>query len=185
VGVIAPEISRRRFLLGAAALTVAVTASGCREQKARKGAAASFLGDEATSGSPLWADDPGAYIVAIPDGEELPREAVGTAPPLLVLSPVCSNDQRRVGWCVSTERFVCPNCRTVFTITGSVESGPAPRGLDRLRATVNATTGELTADSANPGRGPDRDINTPNPTPPETDAMCTVLRFPASRALAT
>jgi Rieske Fe-S protein len=183
--VIAARSTRRTFLVRAAALTLALTTAGCREQKERKGSAASFLGDEATSGSPLWADDPGAYIVAIPDGEELPREAVGTAPPLLVLSPVCSNDQRRVGWCVSTERFVCPSCRTVFTITGSVESGPAPRGLDRLRATVNATTGELTADSANPGRGPDRDIDTPNPTPPGTVATCTVLRFPATPALAT
>ncbi len=166
-------------------LTLMFAGSGCREQKPRQGSATSFLGDEATPGSPLWAEDPGAYIVAIPDGEELPREAVGTSPPLLVLSPVCSNDRRRVGWCVSTEHFVCPGCRSVFSITGAVLSGPAPRGLDRLRATVNATTGELTADSADQGQGPTRNAETPNPTPPEIDAKCAVLRFPATASLAT
>ena len=162
-----------------------VTAAGCSASKPRRGSTANFLGDEATPGSPIWAEDPGAYIVAIPNGEELPREAVGTVPPLLVLSPVCSNDQRRVGWCLSTQRFVCPQCRTVFGVTGAVESGPAPRGLDRLRATANATTGELTADSANPGRGPTRSDDTPNRTAAKSDAKCPVLRFPEDPSLAT
>ena len=150
----------------------------------RQGSATNFLGDDATPGAPLWAEDPGAYIVAIPTGEELPREAVGTTPALLVLSPTCSNDQRRVGWCVSNKHFVCPDCRSAFGLTGVLLSGPAPRGMDRLRATVSATTGELTADRANPVRGPERAADTPRLTPATVDATCAVLRFPATAALA-
>jgi hypothetical protein len=184
VGVTPPPPTRRAFLIGTVSLAL-VGLSGCSRQKARQGSASSFLGDEATPGSPLWAEDPGAYIVAVPNGEELPREAVGTAPPLLVLSPVCSKDRRRVGWCVGTERFVCPSCRSVFSITGAIVSGPAPRGLDRLRASVGAKTGELTADGANPGQGAARQPDTPTATPADIDAECAVLRFPTAPALAT
>lgn len=49
-----------------------------------------------------------------------------------VFSPICPHLGCRYAWHASTDRFVCPCHGSVFTITGRVVAGPAPRSLDTL-----------------------------------------------------
>ena len=173
-------LARRSFLtLALAGLTLGF--AGCAERKARQGSALAFLGDEATPGAPLWAADPGAYVIGVPDGRAVPREAVVSAGgALVVLDPSCPNDQRRVGWCPSTSRFVCPQCSSVFDATGNVDRGPAPRGLTRYRAS-ETPAGELSVDSAQRTVGdPRREDAAPTAT---RDPECLTLRFPSEPTL--
>ena len=171
----------RRSFLALALTNVTFALAGCAERKARQGSALAFLGDEATPGAPLWAADPGAYVIGVPDGIAVPREAVVSAGgALIVLDPACPNDQRRVGWCPSTGRFVCPQCSSVFDATGNAEQGPAPRGLGRYRAS-ETPSGELSVDGARRTAG---DPRPPNVDPTATrDPECVTLRFPPSPAL--
>ncbi len=173
-------LARRSFLtLALAGLTLGF--AGCAERKARQGSALAFLGDETTPGAPLWAADPGAYVIGVPDGRAVPREAVVSAGgALVVLDPSCPNDQRRVGWCPSTSRFVCPQCSSVFDPTGNVDRGPAPRGLTRYRAS-ETPAGELSVDSAQRTVGdPRREYAAPTAT---RDPECLTLRFPSEPTL--
>ena len=172
--------ARRSFLaLALTSVTLAVT--GCAERKARQGSALAFLGDEATPGAPLWAADPGAYVIGVPDGIAVPREAVVSAGgALVVVDPGCPNDGRRVGWCPATGRFVCPQCSSVFDTAGNVEKGPALRGLRRYRAT-ETPSGELSVDSTQRTTGDRRpDGAAPRAT---RDPECGMLRFPPEPAL--
>ena len=171
----------RRSFLALALTSVTLTLAGCAERKARQGSALAFLGDDATPGAPLWAADPGAYVIAVPDDSAVPREAVvGAGGALVVLDPACPNDQRRVGWCPSSGRFVCPQCSSVFDATGNVERGPTPRGLSRYRAS-ETLAGELSVDSARQAVGEPRpDDVAPTAT---RDPECATLRFPPAPAL--
>lgn len=172
--------ARRSFLV-LALTSVSLGLVGCSERKARQGSALAFLDDGPTPGAPLWAGDPGAYVIGVPDGTAVPREAVVSAGgALIVLHPACPNDQRRVGWCPSISRFVCPQCSSVFDATGSVEEGPAPRGLSRYRAS-ETPSGELSVDSARRTTG-DRRSQDAAPTATR-DPACVTLRFPPEPAL--
>ncbi len=166
----------RRSFLALALASVTVGFAGCAERNARQGSALAFLGDEATPGAPLWAADPGAYVIGVSEGSAVPREAVvGAGGALVVLDPSCPNDQRRVGWCPSTSRFVCPQCSSVFDATGNVDQGPAPRGLSRYRAS-ETPSGELSVDRAQRTAG---DPRAEDAAPTATrDPACVTLRFP-------
>ena len=171
----------RRSFLALALTNVSVGLAGCSERKARQGSALAFLGDEATPGTPLWAADPGAYVIGVPEGTAVPREAVMNAGgALVVLDPACPNDRRRVGWCPSTGRFVCPGCSSVFAATGNVEQGPAPRGLSRYRAS-ETPLGELSVDTAQRKPGDPRSGEVPATA--TRGAECVTLRFPPEPAL--
>ena len=173
----------RRSFLGVALGATAVVLSGCAKSKPRNGSAVAFLGDDAAPGSPIWAADPGAYVIAVPEELAVPAEAVLSAGgALVVLNPACPLDRRRVGWCPSTERFVCPQCSSVFDATGTVEQGPAQRGLGRYRAS-ETTTGELSVDSA-VRRDGDRRGEDVTATATR-DPSCAALRFPPEPTLAT
>lgn len=49
-----------------------------------------------------------------------------------VFSPICPHLGCRYAWHPSLHEFVCPCHGSVFTITGKVVAGPAPRPLDTL-----------------------------------------------------
>ncbi|MDE3056053.1 MAG: ubiquinol-cytochrome c reductase iron-sulfur subunit [Verrucomicrobiota bacterium] len=49
-----------------------------------------------------------------------------------VFSPVCPHLGCRYNWDELLREFVCPCHASIFTITGAVVSGPAPRPLDTL-----------------------------------------------------
>lgn len=173
--------SRRSFLVVAFSFTAAML-GGCAKTKPRNGSAEAFLGDDASPGSPIWAADPGAYVIAVPVELAVPAEAViSTGGALVVLSPSCPLDQRRVGWCPATERFVCPQCSSVFVATGVVERGPASQGLSVYRAT-QTTSGELSVDSAVRREGERRGDDVPKTA--TRDPACSALRFPQAPTLA-
>ena len=49
-----------------------------------------------------------------------------------VFSPVCPHMGCRANWNPDLKKFICPCHGSIFSITGKVEAGPAPRGLDTL-----------------------------------------------------
>lgn len=175
-----PLVTRRRMVtalvVGGVAGATGLTSGCARSTPTRRASVIDFLGDDATGRSPLWAPDPGAYVVEIPDGGELVPEAAGS---LLVVSARCSNDGRKVGWCVAAERFVCPTCRSTFDSVGTVESGPARRGLDRYSARETAG-GALQINDAVRAPGAARSASIPRVTPDAVLATCQRLRFGTS-----
>jgi Rieske Fe-S protein len=58
-----------------------------------------------------------------------------------VYSPICTHLSCRVDWQGDWQKFVCPCHGSVFNADGRVVSGPAPRSLDTLAATIEK--GEL------------------------------------------
>jgi menaquinol-cytochrome c reductase iron-sulfur subunit len=58
-----------------------------------------------------------------------------------VFSPVCTHLGCRFGWHPDLEQFICPCHGSVFSITGKVLGGPAPRALDTLPSKIE--DGEL------------------------------------------
>ncbi|HEX8948018.1 MAG TPA: ubiquinol-cytochrome c reductase iron-sulfur subunit [Dissulfurispiraceae bacterium] len=50
----------------------------------------------------------------------------------MVFSPICPHLGCRYDWDPRTDHFACPCHASVFTITGQVVGGPAPRPLDTL-----------------------------------------------------
>jgi quinol---cytochrome c reductase iron-sulfur subunit, bacillus type len=57
------------------------------------------------------------------------RQAAGT---LTVFSPICPHLSCYVDWNSAAGKFICPCHNSVFSETGAVLSGPAPRPLDTL-----------------------------------------------------
>jgi menaquinol-cytochrome c reductase iron-sulfur subunit len=49
-----------------------------------------------------------------------------------VFSPICPHLACRLDWFPQAQKFVCPCHGSVFSITGEVLAGPAPRPLDTL-----------------------------------------------------
>jgi cytochrome b6-f complex iron-sulfur subunit len=48
----------------------------------------------------------------------------------IALSSVCTHQQGTVGYNATSGNFVCPNHGSVFSVTGSVVTGPATSALD-------------------------------------------------------
>jgi menaquinol-cytochrome c reductase iron-sulfur subunit len=51
---------------------------------------------------------------------------------LTVFSPICTHLGCHYDWVASAQEFVCPCHNSIFSITGKVLAGPAPRPLDTL-----------------------------------------------------
>lgn len=171
----------RRVFLALALGAVTGTVAACSEKAPRTGSAKPFLGDDATAGSPIWAPDPGAFVIGVPDDLAVPPEAViSSGGAIVVIAPNCPLDQRRVGWCPALARFVCPQCSTVFDATGSVEEGPSPRGLTRFVATETSER-DLRVDSARRVAGDTRRSEVSAAT--TRDPACVTLRFPPEPVL--
>lgn len=49
-----------------------------------------------------------------------------------VFSPVCPHMGCRSNWNPEMKKFICPCHGSIFSITGAVEGGPAPRAMDTL-----------------------------------------------------
>lgn len=58
-----------------------------------------------------------------------------------VFSPICPHLGCRFDWFPAVQHFICPCHGSVFSITGTVLGGPAPRPLDTLKHSI--TDGEL------------------------------------------
>lgn len=51
---------------------------------------------------------------------------------ITVFSPICPHLGCRFNWYPDAKKFICPCHGSVYSITGEVLGGPAPRGLDTL-----------------------------------------------------
>ena len=59
------------------------------------------------------------------------------------LSATCTHLGCGVSWNEATSQFQCPCHKGVFDRSGTVVSGPPPRGLDRFEARLNEKTGDI------------------------------------------
>jgi Rieske Fe-S protein len=57
---------------------------------------------------------------------------------LTAFSPICPHLGCRYNWNQEEELFICPCHNSVYTIDGTVVSGPAPRGLDTMPTEVKS-----------------------------------------------
>ena len=64
-----------------------------------------------------------------------------SAEDVVVFSPICTHLGCDYTWHPESQKFVCPCHGSVFSITGEVLAGPAPRPLDRLPFKIDG--GEL------------------------------------------
>ena len=55
-----------------------------------------------------------------------------SASKVTVFSPICPHLGCRYNWYPKADKFICPCHGSVYSITGKVLGGPAPRGLDTL-----------------------------------------------------
>jgi cytochrome b6-f complex iron-sulfur subunit len=70
----------------------------------------------------------------------------------------------RVPFCASSKWFECPCHGSKYNGAGEYELGPAPRGMDRFKVTVDAG-GNVLVDTAAPVLGPPRGTDTINEPP--------------------
>ncbi len=59
-----------------------------------------------------------------------------SADKVTVFSPFCPNEDCRYSWDNDMKRFVCPCDASVYSITGKIVAGPAPRPLDTLPSKI-------------------------------------------------
>jgi menaquinol-cytochrome c reductase iron-sulfur subunit len=64
-----------------------------------------------------------------------------SATDVTVFSPICTHLGCRYNWDAAAQQFRCPCHGSIFSITGEVLGGPAPRPLDRLPHKIQS--GEL------------------------------------------
>lgn len=57
-----------------------------------------------------------------------------------VFSPICTHLACRYNWSPDANHFVCPCHGSVYSITGKVLAGPAPRPLDKLPHKIDKGT---------------------------------------------
>lgn len=141
----AGEIARRTFLARATGiltlpltLVIATPLVGSlvgpiyRKAKARFASVPGFegvsIGEPADLRFPYTKTD--AYLVehVVEDAWVIKHSATSAT----VFSPICPHMGCRYEWDGGTQQFVCPCHGSVFSITGEVLAGPAPRPLDTL-----------------------------------------------------
>jgi menaquinol-cytochrome c reductase iron-sulfur subunit len=59
-----------------------------------------------------------------------------SASDLTVFSPICTHLGCHYDWVASAREFVCPCHNSIFSMTGQVLAGPAPRPLDTLPSRI-------------------------------------------------
>jgi cytochrome b6-f complex iron-sulfur subunit len=70
----------------------------------------------------------------------------------------CAHLGCRVPFCASSKWFECPCHGSKYNEAGEYRLGPAPRGMDRFKITINA--GNITVDTSAPVLGPPRGTDT-------------------------
>jgi cytochrome b6-f complex iron-sulfur subunit len=165
--------SRRRFLEGGLTGLIAFVAVGCSPMHRRSHSqptttARGFhgFGDRFDAGNvddivasiadahaPQYLPEARAYVSPFPSdkaggahdvypAELAPMLAAG----LVVLYQRCTHLGCRVPWCASSQWFECPCHSTKFDRVGEHRSGPAPRGMDLMKASIER--GRLVIDTA-------------------------------------
>jgi len=115
---------------------------------------------------PVYVAEARAYIVSYPK-DALNKAKKNYAGPVLsgmesgvvALYQKCVHLGCKVPWCGTSQWFECPCHGSQYNRVGEKKGGPAPRGLDRFAASVDAD-GILTVDSGQRTEGPPIGVNT-------------------------
>jgi cytochrome b6-f complex iron-sulfur subunit len=86
-----------------------------------------------------------------------------TADGIMPLYQRCVHLGCRVPFCTSSKWFECPCHGSKYNFAGEYQLGPAPRGLDRFKMTVEGD--QVIVDTSQPILGPPRGTNTINEPP--------------------
>ena len=106
----------------------------------------------ASSRAPVYIAEARSYVVAFPAG--LADRARGVYPKdalpmldagIIVLYQRCTHLGCRVPWCKTSEWFECPCHDAKFDQVGEHRQGPAPRGLDLVKSSIE--NGRLVLDT--------------------------------------
>jgi cytochrome b6-f complex iron-sulfur subunit len=179
---------RRRFLSVALAAAAAFVAAGCNPSHKRRAVplikvGPGSFGDRidighiddvrasiAKEGTPRYIAEARAYVVAFP--ARFAGRAEGVYPKdalpvledgIIVLYQRCTHLGCRVPWCKSSEWFECPCHGAKFDQVGERRQGPAPRGMDIMRSSIES--GRLVVDTGTILRGVPLGTNTTHRLP--------------------
>jgi cytochrome b6-f complex iron-sulfur subunit len=123
---------------------------------------------ESASGQPVYNGTGRFYIVlwdgtvSATSGANYAAEGV-TAQGIMPLYQRCVHLGCRVPWCTSSKWFECPCHGSKYNGAGEYQLGPAPRGMDRFKLTIDGET--VTVDTSAVVLGPPRGTNTINQPP--------------------
>jgi cytochrome b6-f complex iron-sulfur subunit len=123
---------------------------------------------ENASGQPVYNGTGRFYLVAwngsvsATAGADYAAEGV-TADGIMSLYQRCVHLGCRVPWCQSSKWFECPCHGSKYNGAGEYQLGPAPRGLDRFKISIEGET--VVVDTSAVVLGPPRGTNTINQPP--------------------
>ena len=134
--------------------------------KVKVGKLSDILAAIDTKKEPVYVAEARAYIVPYPK-DSLNKAKANYAGPVLAgmesgvvaLYQKCVHLGCKVPWCGTSQWFECPCHGSQYNRVGEKKGGPAPRGLDRFAASVDAD-GVLTVDSGQRTEGPPIGVNT-------------------------
>ncbi len=134
--------------------------------KVKVGKLSDILAAIDTKKEPVYVAEARAYIVSYPK-DSLNKAKKNYAGPVLTgmesgvvaLYQKCVHLGCKVPWCGTSQWFECPCHGSQYNRVGEKKGGPAPRGLDRFAASVDAD-GVLTVDSGQRTEGPPIGVNT-------------------------
>jgi Rieske Fe-S protein len=158
--------------IGVVAVTVTTLFGGCSRRKAPDVAEApiNFLGDSRKPGDPLYSAAAAAYVAVVPESTYADAKAAwgaaldpATSDGIIALSEDCPHDGVALQYCSKTSvtGYVCPACKSWFTRLGDRAVGPAVRGMDRRKVSIN-DAGDLLIDPIGKIDGPSKTIARPN-----------------------
>ena len=134
--------------------------------KVKVGKLSDILAAIDTKKEPVYVAEARAYIVPYPK-DSLNKAKANYAGPVLTgmesgvvaLYQKCVHLGCKVPFCGTSQWFECPCHGSQYNRVGEKKGGPAPRGLDRFAASVDAD-GVLTVDSGQRTEGPPIGVNT-------------------------
>lgn len=134
--------------------------------KVKLGKVSDILADIAAAKTPKYFPEARTYITAYPK-ESLPKAKTVYSPGVYAgmeagvtaLYQKCVHLGCKVPWCASSQWFECPCHGSQYNRNGERKGGPAPRGLDRFDASVDAA-GFVTVDTSQVRVGPADGTNT-------------------------
>lgn len=121
---------------------------------------------ESANGQPVYNGTGRFYLVAwngsVSATADYAAEGV-TAGGIMSLYQRCVHLGCRVPWCQSSKWFECPCHGSKYNGAGEYQLGPAPRGMDRFKMTLDGDV--VTVDTSEIVLGPPRGTNTINQPP--------------------
>jgi cytochrome b6-f complex iron-sulfur subunit len=140
--------------------------SGGFGSKVTLGKVSDILAEINTKKEPKYFAEARTYITAYPKEDigkakkvYAPGVVKGMESGIAALYQKCVHLGCKVPWCSNSQWFECPCHGSQYNRVGEYKAGPAPRGLDRFDAVVDAA-GNVTVDTSQVRIGPAQGTNT-------------------------